>query len=411
MISSKQRIRVDYAPLNIAVSLVCTTPGSNTTQVYNSYTGEYDPDRTLTQTVVMPCLEVNASDGTWEERYPNAMLANCRWLVDGQDITTLKEWQGLFEIVGSGAMKGAISISRNLKQGKSVSLSFEADLVDTRTATNYRIVSETISLSTITKSGDVWHIDLLDSATQVYNPIDDRLADWEYRDANGMAKEVATRAEATDITAYERTFRFLVFCGTRQMSKGFVMTFWRIESDGTMTPITTGMDEVMAIAHDSIKLDLRMVESGEFLAIAAEEVAGETDPAKKYRFLAQRQFSVMRAMPDEDITLNSVNDTSLSPGDTVRHDLARMTVGDRIIRNPERVFRLQWKTNSSGATGVLHNEGARGFMRMKEAKRGDGEDGWLDVIVEAEPKPKHCIATDSGGNIYTDSNGNEYIFN
>lgn len=411
MITSQQRIRVDYAPLNIAVSLACKTPNSNTTQVYNSLTNEYDPDRSLSPTVVMPCIEVNAKDGTWDGQTPNENLANCKWFIDGVDITTIPAWQGFYEIVDSGTMKGAITISKNLEQGKSVALSFSADFVDPRTATNYKVISESISLSTTTKAEDKWHIDLRDSPIQMYNPIIDRLADWEYRNANGMTKEVATRAEAIDRNAYERLFQFSVFCGTKQKTSGYVMTYWRIEAGATMTPLTTDSDEVIAMTHNTIKLDLRMIESGEYLAIAAEEIAGETNPAKKYRFLAQRQFSVQRVLPDDDIDLNSVNATSLSENDTVRHDLAHMRIGDQILRNPERVFKLQWKTNSIGATGVIHNEGVRGLMRMKDARRGVGQDAWLDVIIDAEPKSRHFIATDSNGNIYTDSNGNEYIFN
>lgn len=412
MIRSQQRIRVNYAPLNIAVSLVCKTPNSNTTQVYNSMTNEYDPDRTLSPTVVVPCIEANASDGTWDIQTPNEMLANCKWFIDGKDIATLPEWKGLYEIADSGTMKGAITISKNLEQGKSVGLSFAADFVDTRTATNYKVLSETIPLSTTTKAEDKWHIDLRDSTTQIYNPISDRLADWEYRNANGMTKEVATRAEAIDRNSYERLFEFAVYCGTKEQTSGFVMTYWRIEAGGATTPLTIDSDEVMALNLKSLKLDLRMIESGEYLAIAAEEIAGETNPAKKYRFLAQRQFSVLRSLPPgDDMDLKAVNGTSMAENDTVRHDLAHMRVGDQILRNPERIFKLQWKTTSIGATEVVHNEGVRGLMRMKEAKRGFGQDGWLDVIIEAEPKSRHYIATDASGNIYTDASGNEYIFN
>ena len=63
MESGKKRIRLEFAPLNVAVSMVLLTPNSPLVQVCNTLINQYEPDRTLTPTVVLPQVVANASDG------------------------------------------------------------------------------------------------------------------------------------------------------------------------------------------------------------------------------------------------------------------------------------------------------------------------------------------------------------
>ena len=149
MESQKKRIRRDYAPLTVMTGLVCTTPLSPVTQVYNSAINEWEPDRTLTPTVVHPDVTAHAKDGSWKTPQANASLASMVWKVNGVDISTLNEWQGLYEINLVGATRGDITIRKNLQPGSYLELSFEAVLADNRLGVNIPIICDPIVLSTV----------------------------------------------------------------------------------------------------------------------------------------------------------------------------------------------------------------------------------------------------------------------
>ena len=77
--SEKKRIRKEFQPLTIAVSLKIMTPNSPANQVYNPVANEYDPDRGVTPLVILPEVIANAADGSWDMPYVNSLLAemNC----------------------------------------------------------------------------------------------------------------------------------------------------------------------------------------------------------------------------------------------------------------------------------------------------------------------------------------------
>ena len=52
--SEKKRIRKEFQPLTIAVSLKIMTPNSPANQVYNPVANEYDPDRGVVSSVSLP---------------------------------------------------------------------------------------------------------------------------------------------------------------------------------------------------------------------------------------------------------------------------------------------------------------------------------------------------------------------
>ena len=57
MQSNKKRIRIDYAPLNVAYSVQCTTPTSTALQVFNAAEGQYEPDREISPSQFWPEIE------------------------------------------------------------------------------------------------------------------------------------------------------------------------------------------------------------------------------------------------------------------------------------------------------------------------------------------------------------------
>lgn len=119
--SEKKRIRKEFQPLTIAVSLKIMTPNSPANQVYNPVANEYDPDRGGTPLVILPEVIANAADGSWDMPYVNSLLAEMNWFANGENISAISSWNGKYSIDTVGDTRGAITISRNVAPGESLS--------------------------------------------------------------------------------------------------------------------------------------------------------------------------------------------------------------------------------------------------------------------------------------------------
>lgn len=401
MESSKKRVRVEYAPLNVAVSMVLLTPNSPLVQVCNTFINQYEPDRTLTPTVLLPQVVANAQDGSWPEPHSNQYLANVKWLSDGVDITTIADWQGKYEIGTTGSMKGSLTIKRNLLPNERLSLVFKAELFDTRTGVTYPIESEPQVLSSSVKSQDQYSIGIGDSQIIRYDPFKDNLAIYDYKAAQGLiAPSSAAKAAATDENSYIRDIPVSVFQGDNAITTGFNLKYYRVNSDLSLTELLTTDDEVLSYDNTHIALDLRLITKSDYLIKAIAE----------NREVAQIQFSVNRVY--QAFNIRPTNGIAISPSDIDRCDMAMVDCDGNIVECPEVMLRMIWKTDSATLTGKVHNEGHRAYFLLATTGIGDTyTTDWLDTYVEADHKVAHRIATDENGNTFTDENGNDYIFN
>ncbi len=135
--SEKKRIRKEFQPLTIAVSLKIMTPNSPANQVYNPVANEYDPDRGGTPLVILPEVIANAADGSWDMPYVNSLLAEMNWFANGENISAISSWNGKYSIDTVGDTRGAITISRNVAPGESFELYFEGLIADALDENSY----------------------------------------------------------------------------------------------------------------------------------------------------------------------------------------------------------------------------------------------------------------------------------
>lgn len=394
------RIRTDYAPLSVAVSIACVSGSSPVTQVYDPETMQYEPDRSLTPVVLLPDVTANARDGSWPNPRVNPLLADMVWLVDGVDISTLPEWQGKYTVEQSGDNRGAISVYRNNAPGEAYALSFKAVFADTRTGLNIPVETVEIVLSVTDKSDDGYSIGLDDDQIIQYNPFKDRLRLYQYKVAHGLEEYSETdEQEAMDANAYIRTIEVSVYKGGVRETSGYTLSLYRVGSTGSLTQLQSGVDEVVEIATDHVTLDLRLVTKSDYLLrayVEDEEVAA-------MQFSVNRVYPVFRASPS--------NGTSISPGDTFRFDKATVDCDGNIVECPGSVIRMVWMTDSASKTGVSHNEGDETVFLLSSTGIGETySDDWLDVYLDVEQKPALSIAVD-GTDTWTDDEGNVLIFN
>ena len=184
--SEKKRIRKEFQPLTIAVSLKIMTPNSPANQVYNPVANEYDPDRGVTPLVILPEVIANAADGSWDMPYVNSLLAEMNWFVNGKNLSAISSWNGKYSIDTVGDTRGAITISRNVAPGESFELHFEGVIADTRLGVNIPVKTDSIMLTTVDKSEDTYGLSIGDSQIIQYNPFLDKLLLYDYKVANKL---------------------------------------------------------------------------------------------------------------------------------------------------------------------------------------------------------------------------------
>lgn len=398
---SKKRIRIDYAPLNVAVSVVNITPNSPVVQVYNGFTNQYEPNRALSPTVILPQVVASAVDNSWGDPHSNHALADMKWYVDGTDISTLPEWENLYSINQNGSLRGAISIMRNFSPGEQVSLHFEGVLVDNRLGVNIPIKTEPIVLSCSDKSQNMYSLSIGDDQIIQYNPFKDKLFLYEYKVSHGLlTASTAAQNAATDENAYNRVIPVTLFSGDKVITTGYNIKLFRVNSATSFTEIAAGTDEIIAISPTQITLDLRLIHKSDYVIRAYAE----------NREVAMVQFSVNRVNPR--YTIRMTNGTDISPFDTMRYDEVMVDYDGNVVDCPGSIIRILWYSDTYAKTNVLLNEGdVTQFLLALTGIGSSYNDSWIELHTESELKEAHSIATDETGEIFTDENGNELIFN
>ena len=395
-ISGRKRIRLVYEPLNVAVSIKCDMP-----YVQSYYpTGEYIPDRASTPTVIQPVVNANASDGSWDKPNANASLSDIKWYANGEDITTLSDWTGYFEIdMGLTETRGAISIKKNLRPTEQVSLRFTASLDDPRMGDTIPINSDPVVLSTLEGASAAYSIGLSEDTTIQYNPFADKLLLYDYKVAHGLVSaNSAAQSEADDSNSYNRIIGLTLYKGGIPQQTGFSVKLFAV-TRYAQTEMTSGTDEVTGVSPIGIGLDLRLVTKKDYIVRA---YVGEQE-------VAMKQFSVGRVSPT--FRCRPTNGTYISPNDTLRYDKVMVDYGTNIVDCPGKILSIIWKTDTLSMKGVTFNEGQQTLFSLARTYIGNSDnDSWIDVYTEASLKPAYSIAVDESGNILTDGS-DTLIFN
>lgn len=398
---SKKRIRIDYAPLNVAVSVVNMTPNSPVVQVFNGFTNQYEPNRSLSPTIILPQVVASAADNSWGDPHSNHALAEMKWFVNGVDISTLTEWDNLYEIYTAGSWRGAIAIKKNFSPGEQASLHFEGVLADNRLGVNIPIKTEPIVLSCSDKSQNMYSLSIGDDMIIQYNPFKDKLFLYEYKVAHGLiSPSTSAQNAANDENSYNRSIPVTLFCGDNAMTSGYSIKLFRVNTATSFTELVAGEDEVVSISPTQVTLDLRLIKKSDYVIRAYAE----------NREVGRVQFSVNRLNPR--YTIRMTNGTDINPTDTQRYDEAMVDNDGNIVECPGSLIRIIWMSDTQAKKDVVLNEGdVTQFLLSKTGIGSSYNDSWLELYTMSELKEAHNIATDENNNIYTDEKGNDFIFN
>lgn len=394
-----------YEPLDVSQRLVCLTDGSPATQVYNTDTGEYEPNREITPTVVYPDIVAWASDNSWANKQCNSILDEMVWKVNGVDITTIASWKGKYEILQDGSMRGALKVMRNLTREEKSSLTFSAIIPDYRLQTRLKVNTEELVLSTYNKTEDTYGLSFGNADKILYNPFLDKLALYDYKVAHSLITFSNNDRQACyDGNQYERSVPLHVFKGVKEINTGYTVKVLKIVNANTFVDVSNGYSEVAKVTTNEVVFDLRAIDSGDYVI---RIVVGKN-------VVAQRQISFGRTY--QDFEAEVLNLTAIYNDDKQKKHKALITIDKNVVECPESILEIKWFTQ---AIDVLNNATTEKYWNVGETvvydieKTGVGKtinDG-IHVLYDASFKGALQDAADKDGNVYTDADGNTYMFN
>lgn len=394
-----------YEPLDVSQRLVCLTDGSPATQVYNTDTGEYEPNREITPTVVYPDIVAWASDNSWTNKQCNSILDEMVWKVNGVDITTIASWKGKYEILQDGSMRGALKVMRNLTREEKSSLTFSAIIPDYRLQTRLKVNTEELVLSTYNKTEDTYGLSFGNADKILYNPFLDKLALYDYKVAHGLITfSNDDRQACYDGNQYERSVPLHVYKGVKEINTGYTVKVLKIVNANTLVDVSNGYSEVAKVTTSEVVFDLRAIDSGDY---AIRIVVGKN-------VVAQRQISFGRTYQDYEAEV--LNLTAIYNDDKQKKHKALITIDKNVVECPESILEIKWFTqaidvSNNATTEKYWNVGETVVYDIEKTGVGKTINDGIHVLYDASFKGALQDAADKDGNVYTDADGNTYMFN
>lgn len=394
-----------YAPLDVSQKLTCITDNSPATQVYNTDTGEYEPNREITPTVIYPDITGWASDNSWANKQCNSILDEMVWKVNGVDITTIASWRGKYEILQDGSMRGALKVKRNLTREEKCSLTFSAVIPDHRLQARLKVNTEELVLSTYNKTEDTYGLSFGNTDKISYNPFLDKLALYEYKVAHELiAFSNDERNACYDGNQYERSIPLHVFKGTKEVKTGFTIKVFKVVSATSLVDVSSGFSEVIEVTTNEVKFDLRAINAADYVIRVLV----------KNNVVAQKQISFNRTY--QEYVAEVLNLTAIYHDDKTKSHKALILIDKNELEYPESVLDIRWFTLATdvknNATTEKHwNVGSTVLYNIEETGVGETINDGIHVMYDASFKGALQDATDKDGNVYTNSDGETYMFN
>lgn len=411
--SERKHTRLDFSPLTIACELVCTTPDSPVAQTANTALGQYEPDRTVSPTIIRPQVTVIDPDGIYSSGINNRNLStdNHVWKVNGKAIASVwKEGTDYSIIKDATDDNGSLKVMKNLVAGGSAALSYEGKFNDFRTGTNYVVSASGMALTTTNKGDDVLQC-MVDCDKVSYDPIEDRLLLYDYMIAQGSTK-MKDRSTYVDGKSYERTVTVTLTSGTSTLTavpSGLTMRLVGRGSTTAIVPSSLDHPEVKSVAFPSVVFDLRWLWSGEYevqFVNAKGEIKARADIAVTREMSKLTQYEVARG-----------ND--IAPSQQRYYNEGIFAVAGKPIAYPELYYDIQWWTQAREYNGKTYTYADRidrqtgVSMECSVDSLGIGHEKelcWFDVAMDIEERGVSEVLTDGDGAVLTDENGYVLFF-
>lgn len=407
--SRRTHTRVKFEPLTTSCHLVCLTPMSPCAQSVNTLgsTPTYEPDRTLTPTMIFPDVRAIDPDNIFQHGPANSFLSldTIEWLVDEEPIADKWTVGTDYEIDTSESdIRGMLRVKKNLPASSKAILHFRAKFLDWRTGIAYSVESDDMVLSCTDKGADVLSCSV-DKPSIVYDPLFDNLLLYDYKVARGMVVQ-GSRTDYIDGKCFEQTVNVILTSGTTEITTLPVGTTMRVVKLGQSTALVPNAEEspeLLLATFPTIKFDMRMIAKGEY------DVQFIKD--KQVVTRATIGLHTQTTMP---VSGQGLRGADIAASQKVYENSALVNLEDRMVEYPELYYLLKWFTQAQ-----YNDNGTWRYAAEKEWQRGDRmiaeikelgigvtkNDSFFDYWFTADAHSARELCLDEANVVMTDENG------
>ena len=407
--SQRTHTRVKFEPLTVSCSLVCLTPQSPATQSINTtlIPIEYEPDRTVSPTVIFPDVRANDIDNVFKHGSANEYLSldTLKWKVDGKDIGSVWTVGTDYEIVTDASdIRGALRVKKNLAANEKAVLRFFGEFVDWRTGIVYKVESDEMAL-TCTDKGENAIQCHVDKPLIEYDPLFDDLLLYDYKVANNIPVQ-GSRESYKNGKSFEQTVNVLLTSGTTELTTLPTGTTMRLVKVGSTTPIVANSEanpEVTGISFPNISFDMRLVSNAEYSVQFLQN--------SKVIASATIGLHTSTTMPTFGKPAYSAD---IAASQTKYFNSVMLNLSDRMVEYPELYYLIEWftqaKYNDNGTWKYAAEKTWQRGVNMEAAVADLGigithNDSYFDIWFDVNPHHACELVADEDNAVLTDEEG------
>ena len=407
--SQRTHTRVKFEPLTVSCSLVCLTPQSPATQSINTtlIPIEYEPDRTVSPTVIFPDVRANDIDNVFKHGSANEYLSldTLKWKVDGKDIGSVWTVGTDYEIVTDASdIRGALRVKKNLAANEKAVLRFFGEFVDWRTGIVYKVESDEMAL-TCTDKGENAIQCHVDKPLIEYDPLFDDLLLYDYKVANNIPVQ-GSRESYKNGKSFEQTVNVLLTSGTTELTTLPTGTTMRLVKVGSTTPIVANSEanpEVTGISFPNISFDMRLVSKAEYSVQFLQN--------SKVIASATIGLHTSTTMPTFGKPAYSAD---IAASQTEYFNSVMLNLSDRMVEYPELYYLIEWftqaKYNDNGTWKYAAEKTWQRGVNMEAAVADLGigithNDSYFDIWFDVNPHHACELVADEDNAVLTDEEG------
>ena len=407
--SQRNHTRVKFEPLTVSCSLVCLTPQSPATQSINTtlIPIEYEPDRTVSPTVIFPDVRANDIDNVFKHGSANEYLSldTLKWQVDGKDIGSVWTVGTDYEIVTDASdTRGALRVKKNLSANEKAVLRFFGDFIDWRTGIVYKVESDEMALTCTDKGENVIQCHV-DKPIIEYDPLFDDLLLYDYKVANNIPVQ-GSRESYKNGKSFEQTVNVLLTSGTTELTTLPTGTTMRLVKVGSTTPIVANSEanpEVTEISFPNISFDMRLV--------SKEEYSVQFLQNSKVIASATIGLHTNTTMPTFGKPAYSAD---IAASQTEYFNSVLLNLLDRMVEYPELYYLIEWftqaKYNDNGTWKYAAEKTWQRGVNMEAAVADLGigithNDSYFDIWFDVNPHHACELVADEDNTVLTDEEG------
>ena len=411
--SKRGHTRVKFEPLNVSCSLVCLTPQSPMAQVINTTLSpiEYEPDRSVTPTLVLPEVRAIDLDNVFQHGAVNQYLTldSLEWTVDGKSINSVWTEGVDYEIIKTeDDTRGALKVFKNLGANEKAVLHFKGKFFDWRTGIILDVESGDEALICTDKGENIMQCHI-DKPVIEYDPLFDDLLLYDYKKAREISV-YGSRADYINGKSFEQTINVVLTDGTTEcatLPDGISMKLVKLGSDAALVANSEENPEVMEISYPNIKFDMRLIDKADY---EVQFLKGSTMVCR-----ATIGLHTSCTMP---VLGQGAIGSDIAASQKEYFNSVLLNLADRQVEYPELYYLIQWftqaKYNDNGtwkyATQKTWQRGVN--MEAAVADLGIGltqNNSFFDFWFELEAHKPCQLLTDEDGLILTDEDGNFLI--